>query len=116
VLCSRGRGSSTLIFWGRSAKSVPEIAKAADIGFLQRSGDRVEFSRYIAVADGNRILECFGGDAGRKLPAIRHHGIEDASVENFSSLPYYRRGRWVELQGADIAGRPDVLKETFRRK
>ena len=101
VLCSRGRVSSILVFWGGSPKSVSEIARSADIGFLQGVGEGIGFSREIGLADRKLILECYREFGGRKPPAIRHHGIRDAFVDKFSSVHYFRRGRWLGLQGAD---------------
>lgn len=102
VLCSRGRASSILIFWRGSPNSVSEIAKAADAGFLQDvGGGRIGFSRAIGVADRKRILACYREYGGRRPPPITHHGIDDAYVEKASSVHYFRRGRWLELQGAD---------------
>lgn len=102
VLCSRGRRSSILVFWRGSVKSVSEIARAADISFLQGiGGDRIGFSRQIGVADRKRILACYAEFGGPRPPAITHHGIEDAYVEKASSVHYFHRGRWLELQGTD---------------
>lgn len=102
VLCSRGRVSSILIFWGGSAKSVSQIAKAADKSFLQGiGGDKIGFSRAIGIADRKYILSHYRDYGGPKPPAITHHGINDAFVEKASSVLYFHRGRWLELQGAD---------------
>jgi hypothetical protein len=101
ILCSRRRSSSILVFWGGSPKSVSEIARSADIGFLQGVGEGIGFSREIGIADRKLILECYREYGGRKPPAIRHHGIQDAFVDKFSSVHYFHRGRWLELQGAD---------------
>jgi hypothetical protein len=102
VLCSRRRSSSILVFWRGSARSVSEIARAADISFLQGvGGDRIGFSRAIGAADRKKILACYAEFGGPKPPAINHHGIEDAYVDKASSVHYFHRGRWLELQGAD---------------
>ncbi len=103
VLCSRNRVSSILVFWNGSAKSVAEIAQADDRRFLQTisEGGIAGFSRAIEVVDKDYILEHYREYGGRKLPPIKHQGINDAFVEKASSVHYFYRKRWLELQGAD---------------
>jgi hypothetical protein len=103
VLCSRAGESSILVFWRGSTKSVSEIAKAPDRGFLQTvSGDgKVAFSRAIDAVGRDYILRRYKAYGGRKPPPIIHQGINDAYVEKASVVLYYHRGKWLELQGAD---------------
>ncbi len=105
VLCSRNRVSAILVFWNGSTKSVAEIAHADDRNFLQTGagddGSKAIFSRAIDVVDKDYILEHYREYGGRKPPPIKHQGINDAYVEKASSVHYFYRKRWLELQGAD---------------
>jgi hypothetical protein len=103
VLCSRLRISSILIFWGGSAKSISQIAKAPDEAFLQTidANEKIGFSRRIMRANKDYILEHYRNYHGPKPPPIHHQGIDDAFLEKASTIHYYFRGRWRELQGAD---------------
>ncbi len=103
VLCSRNRVSSILVFWNGSTKSVAEIASSDDKGFLQTidGAGNVGFSRAIDVVDKDYILEHYREYGGKKPPQIKHQGINDVFVEKASSVHYFYRKRWLELQGAD---------------
>lgn len=103
VLCSRKRVSDILVFWNGSTKSVAEIARAEDRNFLQTISEVGEagFSRAIDVVDKDYILEHFREYGGLKPPSITHQGINDAYVEKASTVIYFHRKRWLELQGAD---------------
>jgi hypothetical protein len=103
VLCSRNRVSSILVFWNGSTKSVAEIASSDDKGFLQTidGAGNAGFSRAIDIVDKDYILEHYREYGGRKPPQIKHQGINDAFVEKGSSVHYFYRKKWLELQGAD---------------
>lgn len=103
VLCSRKRVSAILVFWNGSTKSVAEIARSDDKGFLQTIDEdgKIGFSRAITVAGKNYILEHNRARGGIKPPKARHQGINDAFAEKASSVHYFYRKRWVALQGAD---------------
>ena len=103
VLCSRSGESSILVFWRGSTRSVAEIAKAPDRGFLQTitEGGKIGFSRIIEAVDRDYIIKHNEAYGGPKLPPINHQGINDAYVEKASVVRYYYRRRWLELQGAD---------------
>lgn len=103
VLCSHNHVSSILVFWNGSTKSVAEIARSEDKGFLQTvdGAGNVGFSRAIDVVGKDYILEHYKEYGGRKPPQIKYQGINDAFVEKASSVHYFYRKRWLELQGAD---------------
>jgi len=103
VLCSRNRVSSILVFWNGSTKSVAEIARENDEVYSQTMNDgrEVGFDRLIGVVGKDYILEHYREYGGRKPPPIKHQGINDAFVEKASTVRYFYRGRWLELQGAD---------------
>lgn len=103
VLCSRKSVSAILVFWNGSTKSVAETARAPDRDFLQTISEngKAGFSRAIDVVGKDYILEHFREYGGLKPPPITHQGINDAYVEKASTVIYYHRKRWLELQGAD---------------
>jgi hypothetical protein len=103
VLCSRNGVSSILVFWRGSTKSVSEIAKAPDNGFLQTvsEGGKIAYSRAIESVGRDYIMSHYKEYGGRKPPPINHQGIDDAFVEKASVVRYYHRGKWLELKGAD---------------
>lgn len=103
VLCSRNRVSAILVFWNGSTKSVSEMARAEDKGFLQITGSsgKIGFSRAIDVVGNDFILRHYRKYGGRKPPPIYHQGIDDIFVEKASTVHYFYRKRWLELQGAD---------------
>lgn len=94
VLCSRNRVSTILVFWNGSTKSVAEIDQQDDSG--EGGSDRL-----IEVVDKNYILEHYRAYDGKEPPQIKHQGINDIYVEKASTVRYFYRGRWLELQGAD---------------
>ena len=103
VLCSRNGFSSILIFRAGSVKSVSEIAKVADITFLQTidgNGD-IGFSRAICVVGRNYIRQHYRWYGGPKPPRINHQGINDVFVGKASTVLYYHSRKWLKLQGAD---------------
>lgn len=105
VLCSQNRVSAILVFWDGSTKSVAEIARVADRNFLQTGagddGSNAIFSRAIEAVGKDYIIEHYREYNGKKPPPIKHQGINDAYVEKASTIRYFYRGRWLELQGAD---------------
>ena len=103
VLCSRNGESSILVFWRGSTKSVSEVARSPDRHFLQTitGGGKVGFSRIIETVGSDYILKHYKAYGGRKPPPTYHQGINDAYAEKASTVLYYYRGSWLELQGAD---------------
>ena len=103
VLCSRKRVSAILVFWNGSTKSVAEIARSDDRDYLQGidGNGKIGFSRAIGVVGKKFILEHYCAYGGVKPPKSKHQGINDALVEKASSVHYFYRRRWLELQGAD---------------
>ena len=103
VLCSRDGVSSILVFWRGSTRSVSEIAKAPDVGFLQtvNGGGQIAYSRAIEPVGRDDIMSHYKAYGGRQPPLINHQGIDDAYVGKASVVRYYHRGKWLELKGAD---------------
>jgi hypothetical protein len=103
VLCSRERASSILIFWGGSVDSFSEIAKAADSAFLQTidGGGNIGFSRTIMPVNRAYILQHYREYHGPRPPPVNHEGIDDGFLGKGSTIHYYFRREWLQLQGAD---------------
>ena len=101
ILCSRNRVSSILVFWNGSTKSVAEIARSEDKGYLQTIDDtaNIGFSRAIDVAGKVHIFAHYLEYGGRKPPPVNHQGINDAFIEKASFVHYFYRKRWLKLQG-----------------
>lgn len=101
ILCSINRVSYILVFWGGSATHVSEVARRPDASYLQEVGEgKIGFSRLITAA-GKDFIRAHQQGADPRLPAIDHHGIEDAFVGKASVIRYFYRGAWLELSGAD---------------
>jgi hypothetical protein len=103
VLCSRRGTSSILVFRADSAKLVAEIAAAKDEVFQQDVDGRgtLGFSRVICAVGKDYIHEHYKAYGGPEPPPITHQGINDAFAEKASTVRYFYRGKWLELQGAD---------------
>jgi hypothetical protein len=103
VLCSHLDTSAILIFWGDPRESEPtEIARSADVGFLQGIGPgRIGYSRILAVASPAQIREYAAAFGGPLPAALDHDGVEDAFAEKASNVAYFEGGRWRLLGGAD---------------
>lgn len=102
VLCSRNRISTILVFWNGSTQSIAEIAKSKDSNFLQGIGDeKIGFSRMISAVNKRYLLVQVENYGGVKPPPSKHQGINDAFIEKASSVHYFYRQNWLELQGAD---------------
>ena len=102
VLCSTGRVSSILIFWGGASKQVASTASSPDINSLQGIDDRkIGYSREISVVGRKYILEYLRHHGGPTPPPITHDGIENSFIDKFSTVFYYYKGNWVPLTGAD---------------
>ncbi len=103
VLCSKNRVSSILVFWNGKTHRIDDIASVDDRNFLQVVGaGKIGFSRSIGTVDSKYILQRNKLDGIGRWPAsITHHGINDAFVEKASTVRYFFRNRWLELQGAD---------------
>lgn len=101
VLCAHDRGSVILVFPNGSADSMVELEPSPDVQWLQESGGRMEFSRAIAVADPQYIVEHYKAFGGPEPPPLDHDGINDIFVGKGSVVFYWHDGRWLQLQGAD---------------
>jgi hypothetical protein len=94
VMCSRNGISSILVFWNGSPASVAEVARMNETGCW----------RALEVVGRQYILEhyeIYKESGAPKPPPIDHDGIDDAFCEKASTVRYWYRGKWLDLQGAD---------------
>jgi hypothetical protein len=102
VLCSRGRTSSIIVFWGGSPDAAEELSSAPDAGYLQGTGGgSIGYSRAIGVASPAYIRRMHHSFGGPVPPRLDHDGIDNAFVEKASTVMYWHEGRWLRLTGMD---------------
>ncbi len=102
ILCSNNNTSSILIYWNGSIKKISIIASAEDKSFLQSiGGGEIGFSRGIEPANAKYIYDHYYTYGGVKPPKIKYLGINDIFAEIASTVWYFHKGKWLELQGAD---------------
>src|SRR5262245_52323391 len=93
VMCLRDGISSILVFWNGSPTSVAEVARMKETCW-----------RTLSVVGRQYVLEHYEAykEAGApKPPPIDHEGIDDGFCEKASTVRYWYRGKWLDLQGAD---------------
>lgn len=101
VLCSRGRMSGIIVFWGGAGEDVFAFPASPDRNYLQGTGSGIAYSRAIGAVGKDYILERHEWYGGPEPPDITHEGINVAFVEKASSVLYFEKGEWLNLQGAD---------------
>ncbi|MGD9641586.1 MAG: hypothetical protein AB7V08_02485 [Elusimicrobiales bacterium] len=102
VLCSTGRASSILVFWGGSVKDMFVFPATPDKNCLQGIGEgKIGYSCDISVVGKDYILEHHKRYGGPTPPPIDHDGINGAFVGKASSVLYLEKGEWLSLTGAD---------------
>lgn len=103
VLCSVNKLSSIYVYWNGSPDNVSIIEVRADFDFLQTiDGDgKIGFSRIIGSVGAKYIYDHYRSYGGVKPPDITHDGINDAFAEKASTVRYFHKDKWLELQGAD---------------
>lgn len=102
VLCSTGRASSILVFWGGSVKDMFVFPATPDKNYLQGRGEgKIGYSCDISVVGKDFILEHHKRYGGPTPPPIDHDGINVSFVEKASSVLYREKGEWLSLTGAD---------------
>ena len=102
VLCSVKQRSRILVYRSGSVTRVDSLAPRDDSGYLQNNGRGVyEFSRKIDIATPKYIADHAKAYDGPKPPPLTHEGIDDVFVGTASSVWFYSRGGWLQLQGAD---------------
>jgi hypothetical protein len=95
VLCSRNGRTSILVFWNGSDQNPAEIVAAPDPAPGQ------QFLTQIRPVGRDFILSRYRAYGGPKPPPIDHQGIDQSIMEVASTVHYYYRGKWLQLQGSD---------------
>ncbi len=96
VLCSDGRNSAVLVYWGGSAGKVSTLFLMPDENYIRDIGNgREGYSRRIGVVPPAQIK--------KKNPRahVTHDGLEIAFIEKGSTIHYCDQGKWSRLVGAD---------------
>jgi hypothetical protein len=99
VLCSEGRSSRIFVFWNGEGKPVQVGQESPDSLYLQN--DEHSIPRYshliIPVSPHEVVAYPFNEDLG----PFDHDGIYDAFSGKASTIYYFRKGKWVVLNGFD---------------
>jgi hypothetical protein len=102
VLCSNGRTSTIVIFWGAATACPASLARLDDAHYLKAGkGKSLHYSRAIrALGEGG--LDERAGLAG--LRPLKHEGIDDRFVGKSSAFFYCDAGKWRIFPARDAAG------------
>jgi hypothetical protein len=104
VLCSNGKSSTIVIFWGRETACPGSLARLEDAHYLTAAngkGKSLHYSRAIRALGENDLSERTGMSALRPLA---HQGIDDRFVGKSSSFFYCNEGKWRIFPAKDSAG------------
>jgi len=102
VLCSVDGTSRILVYRNGTASKVDSLARLPDSGFLQPNASGVtEFSRKIEIATPKYIADQAKAYGTAKPANLDHEGIDDGYMDKASTVLFYSRGKWRELQGAN---------------
>lgn len=102
ALCTRGDSAGIVIVWGGPAQCPAPIAWGQNRDALQGIGqERIGYSRAIAAANMDDILEHAKTYGGPPPPARDHSGIDDAFIGKASVVRFCSNRQWFILQGAD---------------
>lgn len=102
VLCSIDKKSSVYIYWNGLAENISIIEEKEDSSFLQTiGGGKIGFSRIISTVGDKYIYDHYKSYGGTEPPEINHNGIDDGFAEKASTVLYFYKGKWLQLQGAD---------------
>ena len=106
VLCFRNNNIDDSILFAypnASSKNVVEVTHGSDSGYFQNFDGKgtMGFSRAVGTAKKQYIIDRNPEIAKKTSLILDHDGIEDAFVEKASTVLYFHRGKWLELQGAD---------------
>jgi hypothetical protein len=102
VLCSNGKTSTIVIFWGKATGCPASLARLDDAHYLKAGKDRkLHYSRSIRAL-GESGLDERAGLAG--LKPLKHEGIDDRFVGKSSAFFYCDAGKWRIFPAKDAAG------------
>lgn len=92
VLCSNGRTSTIVIFWGAATACPGSLARLDDAHYLKAGKDKkLHYSRSIRAL-GESELDERAGLSG--LKPLKHEGIDDRFVAKSSAFFYCDAGKW----------------------
>ena len=101
VLCSNGRTSTIVIFWGKDTVCPGSLARLDDAHYLKAGTDKkLRYWRSIRAL-GENELDDRAGIAGIK--PLGHQGIDDRFVNKSSSFFYCNDGKWKIFPAKDSA-------------
>lgn len=99
VLCSNGRTSTIVIFWGKATACPGSLARLDDAHYLKAGKDKkVHYSRSIRAL-GESGLDERAGVAG--LKPMSHQGIDDRFMGKSSAFFYCVEGKWKIFPAKD---------------
>ncbi len=99
VLCSNGKTSTIVIFWGKATACPATLARLDDVHYLKAGKDKkVHYSRSIRAL-GESGLDERAGVAG--LKPMSHQGIDDRFVGKSSAFFYCIEGKWKIFPAKD---------------
>ncbi len=99
VLCSNGRTSTIVIFWGKATACPASLARLDDAHYLKAGKDKkLHYTRSIRAL-GESGLDHRAGVAG--LRPMSHQGIDDRFVGKSSAFFYCVEGKWKIFPAKD---------------
>jgi hypothetical protein len=99
VLASKGRKSSVLVFWKGSTRHPSKLQTLPDKLFIRIAAEvHAQYSRMISVVGKSFVDQHAVWYRGARPPPIDHDGINDEYVNKTSTVHYYYKGKWYELQ------------------
>jgi hypothetical protein len=103
VLCSHGRSSTIVIFWGKPTACPASLARLDDAHYLKRMIDprdkTLHYWREIRAL-GEQELDNRPGLSG--LKPLKHQGIDDRFVGKSSAFFYCDAGKWRIFPAKDV--------------
>jgi hypothetical protein len=102
VLCSVNGVTSLWVFWGDPSTPI-KLAEHKNTVMSQQYDDtgRMGFSWGIFRAAPKQILKAQKFPTSLPASLVKHDGIEDAFMQKASTIRYWNKGKWLELDGSD---------------
>lgn len=101
VLCSNGKTSTIVIYWGKATACPASLARLDDAHYLKPGENKaLHYSRSIRAL-GESELDDRAGLAG--LKPLSHQGIDDRFVSKSSAFFYCNEGKWRIFPAKDSA-------------
>jgi hypothetical protein len=101
VLCSNGKTSTIVIYWGQATACPSSLARLDDAHYLKAGEDQtLRYSRAIRALGEDDVGERAGITA---LKPLAHQGIDDRFVGKSSAFFYCNNGKWKIFPGKDAS-------------